>query len=73
MFALLSSLDVHERFGSWCESRPMGVYYTLASSKFMENFVTLNVALVAECTVFCITSPILTHPNLIIIYLKCYP
>jgi hypothetical protein len=42
-------VDVHERFGSWCESRPMGVYYTLASSKFMENFVTLNVALVAEC------------------------
>jgi hypothetical protein len=25
------------------------VFYTLASSKFMENFATLNVALVAEC------------------------
>jgi hypothetical protein len=49
MFALLSSLDVHERFGSWCQSRPKGVFYTLASSKFMENFATLNVALVAEC------------------------
>jgi hypothetical protein len=48
MFALLSSLDVHERFGSWCQSRPKGVFYTLASSKFMENFATLNVALVAE-------------------------
>jgi hypothetical protein len=47
-FALLSSLDVHERFGSWCQSRPKGVYFTLASSKFMENFATLNVARVAE-------------------------
>jgi hypothetical protein len=42
-------LDVHERFGSWCQSRPKGVFYTLASLKFMENFATLNVALVAEC------------------------
>jgi hypothetical protein len=48
MFALLSSLDVHDRFGSLCQSRPKGVYYTLASPKFMENFATLNVALVAK-------------------------
>jgi hypothetical protein len=41
-------LDVHERFGSWCQSRPKGVYYTLALLKFMENFATLNGALVAE-------------------------
>jgi hypothetical protein len=50
MFALLSSLDVHERFDSWCQSRPKEVvYYTLALSKSMDNFATLNVALVAEC------------------------
>jgi hypothetical protein len=49
MFASLSALDVHERFGSWCQSRPKGVYYTLASSKLMENFAALNVALIAEC------------------------
>jgi hypothetical protein len=49
MFALLSSLDVHERFGSWCQSRPKEVHYALASLKFMENFATQNVALVAEC------------------------
>jgi hypothetical protein len=48
MFASLSALDVHERFGSWCQSRPKGVYYTLASSKFMDTFAALNVALVAE-------------------------
>jgi hypothetical protein len=48
MFALLSSLDVHVRFGSLCQSRPKEVYYTLASTKFMENFATLNVALVAK-------------------------
>jgi hypothetical protein len=41
-------LDVHERFGSWCQSRPKGMCYTLALLKFMENFATLNGALVAE-------------------------
>jgi hypothetical protein len=51
MFALLSSLDVHERFGSWCQSRPKEVYYTLASPKFVENFATLNKALVAEWSI----------------------
>jgi hypothetical protein len=54
MFALLSSLDVHERVGSWRQSRPKGVFYTLASSKFVENFATLNVALVAECVSTCV-------------------
>jgi hypothetical protein len=28
------------------------VYYTLVSSKFMEIFVTLNAAQVAECVVY---------------------
>jgi hypothetical protein len=47
MFALLSPLDVREGFGSWCQSRPKDVYYTLVSSKFMEIFVTLNADQVA--------------------------
>jgi hypothetical protein len=45
----VSHLDVRDGFGSWCQSRPKYVYYTLVSSKFMEIFVTLNVALVAVC------------------------
>jgi hypothetical protein len=47
MFALLSPLDVREGFGSWCQSRPKDVYYTLVSLKFMEIFVTLNAHQVA--------------------------
>jgi hypothetical protein len=39
--------DVHEWSGSWCQSGPEEVYYTPVSSKFMENFVFLNAALVA--------------------------
>jgi hypothetical protein len=42
-------LDVREGFGSWCQSRPKYVYYTLVSSKLMEIFVTLNAAQVAVC------------------------
>jgi hypothetical protein len=49
MFALLSPLDVHEGFGSWCLSRPKDVDYTLVSSKFMEIFVALNAAQVSVC------------------------
>jgi hypothetical protein len=48
MFASLSSFEVHERFDSWCQSNPKGVYYTLALLQFMENFATPNGALVAE-------------------------
>jgi hypothetical protein len=44
---LLSLLDIREGFGSWCQSRPKYVYYTLVSSKLMEIFVTLNAAQVA--------------------------
>jgi hypothetical protein len=40
-------LDVHEWFGSWCQSGPKEVYYTPVSLKFMENFVLLDAALVA--------------------------
>jgi hypothetical protein len=40
-------LDVHEWFGPWCQKGPKEVYYTPVSSKFMENFVLLNAALVA--------------------------
>jgi hypothetical protein len=47
MFALKSPSDVRKGFGSWCQSRPKDVYYTLVSSKFMEIFVTLNAAQVA--------------------------
>jgi hypothetical protein len=47
MIVLLSPLDVREGFGSWCQSRPKDVYYTLLSSKFMEIFVSLNAAQVA--------------------------
>jgi hypothetical protein len=58
MFALISSLDVCEGFGSWCQSRPKDVYYTLVSSKFMDIFVTLNAAQVAVCPTLSRKSPI---------------